>query len=46
MILDSQELEFLKLCALARYMPCGLAGIFEMQILKARYRAGWQKADT
>ena len=25
MILDSQELEFLKLCALARYMPCGLA---------------------
>lgn len=36
MILDSQELEFLKLCALARYMPCGLAGIFEMQILKKR----------
>ena len=35
MILDSQELEFLKLCALARYMPCGLAGIFEMQILKS-----------
>ena len=40
MILDSQELEFLKLCALARYMPCGLAGIFEMQILKSEVSVG------
>lgn len=35
MILDSQELEYLKLCALARYMPCGLAGRYEMPILKS-----------
>ncbi len=35
MILDSQELEVLKLCAAARYMPCGLAGKYEMPMLKS-----------
>ena len=35
MILDIQELELLKLCAISRYVPCGLAGKYEMPLLKS-----------
>lgn len=36
MFLEKQELELLKLCAAARYMPCALAGKYDLPMMKDR----------